>query len=135
MRVRINYAVDWQELPTEVFRLIQRASHHAESIKSNVINTEIDIEKAGLRPAQIDTILDIRDELVKLDAYLADAAQMIIGHQQIKLQESAERGSMKPTDSGEQENTQEHGGEYGELLQRTGEISDALAEFSDEIDE
>ena len=139
MRVRINYAVDWDELPTEVLRLIKRASSHAESIKTNVINTEIDIDEMGLRPAQIDTILDIRDEMVKLDAYLADVAQMIIGHQQIKLQDSAARGSIKPADSEEQENThyQQQGDDngYRELLQKSDEISKSLAEFSEAIDE
>ena len=44
MRVRISYAVDSKELPSEAFRLIRRASTHAESIKSAVVDTEIDIE-------------------------------------------------------------------------------------------
>ena len=43
MRVRINYAVDWEELPDEVHRLMKRASSYAESIKTDVTNTEIDI--------------------------------------------------------------------------------------------
>ena len=133
MRVRINYAVDWEELPDEVHRLMKRASSYAESIKTDVTNTEIDIQQAGLRPAQIDTILNIRDEMVKLDAYLADVAQMIIGHQHIRLQQSADRGDLRPLQDSDEE-YHEHGGEHGyeEVLRKTKDISEALSEFEHE---
>lgn len=132
MRVRISYAVDSKELPSEAFRLIRRASTHAESIKSAVVDTEIDIEEEGLRPSQIDAILNVRDEMVKLDAYLADIAQIILGDQQIKLQGSSARGGLGPSQTNEAEPV-EAAGEYGELLERTGEISQSIAEFAEDF--
>jgi len=131
MRVRISYAVDSKELPSEAFRLIRRASMHAESIKSAVVDTEIDIEEEGLRPSQIDAILNVRDEMVKLDAYLADIAQIILGDQQIKLQGSSARGGLGPSQTNEA--PVETAGEYGELLERTGEISQSIAEFAEDF--
>ena len=134
MRVRISYAVDSEELPHEALRLIKRANRHAQSIKLAVVDTESDIAEKGLRPPQIDSILEIRDEMVKLDAYLADIAQMILGHQQIKLQGSAERGNMQPSDPEEQESVEDHGGEYGELLQKVGRISESISEINEGVD-
>jgi hypothetical protein len=125
MRVRINYAVDSEDLPAEIHMLTSRASSLANTIDAAVTEINSSVSTHDLTPDQIDMILDTRDNLVKLDSYLADAAQTMLAYQQIKLQETAARGDLDNSESIDSEHTH-NGGEYEQLLQRTGEISESI---------
>lgn len=128
MRVRINYAVDSEDLPLEIHMLTERAASLASAVSAAVSEMNSLVATKDITTDQIDMILDTRDNLVKLDSYLADAAQTMLAYQQIKLQQAASRGELENSDTSDTEHTQ-NGGEYEQLLQRTGELSESINEI------
>lgn len=128
MRVRISYAVDSEDIPNEVSMLVDRSSKIADEVAEAARELSHTCIDHDLTLNELDTVLAVRDELIKLDSYLSDAAQLILGYQQMKVKQSAEKGQVEEVDTDEH-NTQHGDSDLEELLERTGEISENIAEY------
>tara|TARA_R110000782_G_scaffold54153_1_gene114668 strand:- start:156 stop:551 length:396 start_codon:yes stop_codon:yes gene_type:complete len=129
MRVRISYAVDSEEIPEEVSMLVDRSSVIADKVSADTSRLSQTCIDRNLSLDELDTVLAIREQLIKLDSYLGDVAQLILGHQQMKMQMAADKGDIKEV---EQETPHEEEGPLEGLLEKTNEISQGIYEFDDD---
>ena len=126
MRVRISYAVDSEELPEEIAALVHRAAKIADNVAVAVRDVSNTCYDDILSVQDLDEVISIRDQLIKLDSYLADVAQLILGQQQVQLRNTAERGQLKHAETA---NKEQGGDDLEELLEKTGELSKEISEL------
>ena len=133
--MRISYAVDADELVDEIAMLTSRASKIANKVAEDTesVNNTLHYSDADqIGPAALQRVIEVRDDLVKLDSYLADVAHLILGQQQMLLRQAAEHvepGSGHAAPATDENNIHYGGEELEELLERTGEISEEIAEY------
>jgi Mg2+ and Co2+ transporter CorA len=137
MRVRISYAVDADELVDEIAMLVSRATKIANRVADDTNTIDNILLQDELGPEALQRVVEVRDSLIKLDSYLADVAHLILGQQQMLLRDAAQHID-PPPDAGvpttDKNNINYGGEEFEELLERTEEISEKIAEYQQDDD-
>tara|TARA_R110002020_G_scaffold88841_2_gene217607 strand:- start:94 stop:462 length:369 start_codon:yes stop_codon:yes gene_type:complete len=86
-RVNIQYSIDWEELPTEVYRLLTRANEiYSGELKMAASElAEID-KKTALSLDTLSAIDVTRKKLAAMDYALNDVADIVNGYLHFKVQ-------------------------------------------------
>ena len=86
-RVNIQYSIDWQELPTEVLRLIDRAATiHNEVMTEDLALLSTIEEKDALSLNTLSSINVARKKLAAVDYALSDVSNIINGFLTLQVQ-------------------------------------------------
>ncbi len=86
-RVNIQYSIDWEELPTEVYRLLARANEiYSEDLNKAAAELAKINKKTALSLETLTSIDVTRKKLAAMDYALNDVADIVNGYLHFKVQ-------------------------------------------------
>jgi len=105
MRVKINYAIDLEEVPKIVSELLDKINKNCETIQNNLHQCKNLVADENMLKT-IRKITNMREELLKIDECLDDCGNILTGYQSTILAE----------------NSREHMSELGYPVEKNEEI-------------
>ena len=95
MKVNISYAVELEEVPAEVGKLIERCEQGLRSL-----HADFDMLNSSSTLETIKGISGIRESLASLDIRLSDCINILSGY--LEVQAKLQNGSLSGEDSGDE---------------------------------
>ena len=84
MRVRIQYSVDLDEVPSKISGFLKDSVNLLEEVQGDLVDEAGNLAKEKVSQHSLDAIDAIRQDLAKIDGILADSHSIIAGYIQAK---------------------------------------------------
>lgn len=102
MRVKINYAIDLEEIPEIVTGLLEKIDNNCKEIQKDIHHCKEFVKEESMLKT-IKKITDMRNDLVKIDECLHDCSIILTGYQTTILAENSRSHVLESDDMTEED--------------------------------